>query len=70
MSLEYTAFCLDCGEEIDKGPNGVWVEGAARAHIKQIRAIEQEKDTYTEDHMVLVGYLVTVPKGGTNGPTS
>jgi hypothetical protein len=45
--LEWVAYCFECNRELDRTPNGVWVEAAARIHRRG-----------NPGHRVMVGYEV------------
>lgn len=47
ISGEWIAVCLDCHTEIERCPNGIFAEGAARNHVK-----------HTECNRVVVGYEI------------
>lgn len=46
--LEWVAYCFVCKKEIDRAPNGVWVEAAAKIHSRDSLG----------NHKVVVGYEV------------
>jgi len=52
--MNWIAYCTTCGKVLENCPNGHFVEGAARVHIKN--------PEHTYEHQVIVGYLYNVEK--------
>lgn len=43
--MNWTAYCITCGKQLESCPNGTWAEAAARIHLR-----------LNGDHRILVGY--------------
>jgi len=57
--IEYVAYCVTCGKEIDRAPNGMMVESAGRLHIKgfwgwESMPVDDERRPHP-DHEVIIG---------------
>ena len=47
--IQWIAYCTDCQVELERCPNGLFAEGAARHHIHY---------TGDKDHKVIIGYEI------------
>ncbi|MGO9014659.1 MAG: hypothetical protein ACLQF0_06730 [Dissulfurispiraceae bacterium] len=60
--MNWVAYCIDCGKEIDSAPNGSMVEASGRLHTKgeypYRPEAEHEDGHYSLGHRVLVGYYI------------
>jgi hypothetical protein len=43
----WIAYCKDCQKEIDRAPNGIFVECAGKRHIRE-----------NNDHKIIIGYEI------------
>jgi len=47
--LVWVAKCQTCGKELERCPNGIFAEGAAKLHVRE-----------NTDHTVLVGFVIDI----------